>query len=134
MNPLEWQINADTWFCTDIELGEYLRCKSRMFDFEGGCYARALSGEGYMTVRLDLPEDHPVVLAASEDIGPGYAEHMEIEDIVPILDLERTDGRPIQTWKRSITSSERAERARRNGFTRLALPDLDAGLGARRDA
>lgn len=125
----ECRINDNEFFCTDVEQGEYMLCKSAMFDFEGGCYARSLSVPGFMSVRLDLPDDHPARIAATEDIGPKYAEYMEVEDIVPITDLERPDGRPIRTWTRPLTSSERAERARRNGFTRLSLPELDASLG-----
>lgn len=128
----ERQINENTWFCTDIEQGEYLLCKSRMFEFEGGCWAHSLADEGYMSVRLDLPDDHPVVVDAREDIGPTYAEVMEIMDIVPMKDLQRPNGSPIETWTRSITSAERAERHRRNGGARIDFPELSSGLRSAR--
>ena len=125
------QIDENTFFATDVEPGEYVLVKSETFNVECGAYAIDL-GEGWLNVHLDLPDDHPAIADALGD-HPGMSrEHLEFYDAIAPEHVERPDGRPAKFWTRSITPAERAERARRRGFQRLSLPDLDAHLAGRR--
>ncbi len=113
--------------CSDVSQGEMLRVTSDNFRCECWGYAQQL-GSYWMQVRLELPDGHPSLQDAMAD-QPGHsADYYEFMDTVPFASLEHSNGRKVRTWYRPLTSAEHAAIARRQGFERLRLPELDAGL------
>jgi hypothetical protein len=106
--------------------------KSRTFETECWGYVQSILVEARgLMVRLELPEDHPSVQDAMNDGELDY-DQVEIIDLVTEAEVEfvrkQFNDYDLRFWKRSITSAERAERARRRGFARLTMPELDHGL------
>lgn len=120
---------------SDIRVMDYLFLDSETFGECGG-YAVDLSAyygdDGPILVRmyLHLEDEHPAVQDALADNPGRDSDWLEFYDDVPPAALARGDGSPVRVYVRPYTSAERAERARERGFTRLALPELDAHLAA----
>lgn len=118
--------------CSDIRESEYLFVDSETFGECGG-YPQDLTAYGddgpiLVRMHLHLEDDHPAVQDALADNPGRDADWCEFIDDVPPSALVRGDGSPVRVWTRPYTSAERAERARQRGFTRVALPELDAAL------
>lgn len=131
---IEQKINGDTFLVTDLRPSEYVIVHSDGFgDCHGYVQDLFVPHDAYrrtplVTVRLDLPDDHPAIQDGLADNPERDADWLEFIDIVPGSQLERISGERIHFGERAITPRERSARARQRGFSRVAFPELDAGL------
>jgi len=127
---MERYISENEILCSNVKRGDMVLVHSSTYNSECWAYVHELYEYG-LAVQLELPEEHPSVQEAIADSGYDF-ESIELDDIIPfdkveyIRRLPSCEDIPLKVWKRPLTSSERAERAKRRGFTRLALPELDA--------
>jgi hypothetical protein len=128
---MQVQLSSNEYLVADVKQGEYVQVASDNFEYEGGGYVRVMHEYG-LTVRLDLPEDHRSMVAAIQDSGLPY-DQVELEDVIPFVQVKHLPNEhPVRVWRRAVTPQERAARARQAGHTRMALPELDAGLRSAR--
>jgi hypothetical protein len=130
-------INENAYLVADLKEYEYVFVKpgGSSFGEVSGVVTR-LYAPDLVEIHLHLEDDHPAMqdfIADNEDEDGNPTsgvtrDQAEFYDIVAISSRERGDGTRIMVGIRRVTNAERAERARRRGFERLSLPELDAGL------
>lgn len=131
---VERSLDQSLVLCTNIKSGDMLWVTSELGKCECWAYAQSLHEFGLM-VSLELDNHNPTMQEAMADGGLEY-DQVELVEVIPFSAIRfcrRLSGDiPVRVWKRRYTSSERAQRAKLRGFTRVALPELDAHFNTRR--
>lgn len=130
---MECRINDNEFLCSNVKLGDMVWVNSPQY---GECWGYVTGlHEHSLAVRVDIPNSHPSMAEVIRETGMD-GDQVELIDLVPFDCVEHIryltgPDLPLRVWTRPIGSSERAERARRSGHTRLALAELDAHLTER---
>lgn len=128
---MECQLNENEFLVTNLSQGDLVLVNSETFNCECWGYVQRLTATG-AEVRVELEDDHPSMQDAVADTGfdPDNIELYDLVQFKQLAYIRRLQGpdERIRVWIRTVTDEERAARARRRGFTRLEIPELDHGL------